>query len=658
MRKKFIYLSAIFFALLSISAIGIGSYAYTVIEKIDIRQFAVEPSPPTVVYDKHNQPIVELTLSKTEPIPFHDIPKQMIQAILAVEDQRFYEHRGIDWIGILRAGWVNFRAGEVVQGGSSITQQLVKNAFLTFDQTLERKIQEAFGAIQVERKYSKDQIVEQYLNTIYFGEGAWGIQRAAIVYFGKEAKELTLAESALLAALPKAPTNYSPLNNPSKALERRNLVLALMEQNGAITKKEHDQAKAELLPTEKHEWKTNIPYPSFVYYVFQEMKERHGISEDEIWNDGLQIYTTLDPKLQQGVEKIFQQPANFPASPDQTPVQGGAAVIQAKTGEIQALMAGRGKIPYLGFNRGVDLRRQPGSTMKPLMVYGPALEAGYNPDSLLYDGPLNIAGYQPQNWDRRYHGRVTVQQAVEKSWNIPAVWLLNEIGIDKGLQFSKSVGIPLEKEDRTLGVALGGMKHGVSPLHMAQAYAAFANRGQWNQAYAVRKVLDQDQQQLVVWENAPAQVMKASSADLMTHILQGVVKQGTGRTAQLDRPVAGKTGTTELPSMLSSKNGLKDAWFVGYTPQLSAAVWVGYDTVDAKHYLPADGGQYSMKIWKQIMSQAHQGLKAEAFPVPPVWKRAVPVQSKPRIIQFIPREKDEKPKKRKEKGRGKGKRDD
>lgn len=653
MKKRVIYASAIFFTLILISAIGLGSYIYNVLQKIDIRQFAVQPTPPTVIYDKNNQPITELTLSKTEPIPFQEIPQSLIEAIISVEDQRFYEHIGIDWIGILRAGWANYQAGEVVQGGSSITQQLVKNAFLTFDQTFERKIQEAFGAIQVERKYSKDQILEQYLNTIYFGEGAWGVQRAAMVYFGKAANRLTLAESALLAALPKAPSHYSPFKNANKALNRRNLVLSLMEQNGAITKKELEQAKAEPLPGQKHEWEKNIPYPSFIYYVFQELKERHGISEEEIWNDGLQIYTTLDPKLQQGVEKIFQQAANFPASPDQTPAQGGAAVVHAKTGEIQALMAGRGKIPYLGFHRGVNLRRQPGSTMKPLMVYGPAIASGYTPDSLLYDGPLNIAGYQPQNWDRRYHGKVTLQQAVEKSWNIPAVWLLNEIGIDKGMQFSQAVGIPLEKDDRNLGIALGGMKHGASPLHMAQAYAAFANRGQWNQAFAIRKVLDRDQQQLVVWQQAPKQVMKAASADLMTHVLQGVVKQGTGHIAQLDRPAAGKTGTTELPPMLSGKNGVKDSWFVGYTPQLSAAVWVGYDTVDASHYLPANGGQYSMKIWKQIMIQAHQGIKAEAFPVPPVWKKAAPVQTKPHISDYIPKKHDNKPKKKKRKGKGK-----
>ncbi len=653
MKRKLIYLSAAFITLLLISAIGIGSYIYSVLNQIDIRQFSVQPTPPTVIYDRNNQPITELTLSKTEPIPFNQIPKPLIQAILSVEDRRFYEHIGIDWIGIVRAGWVNFRAGEVIQGGSSITQQLVKNAFLTPDQTLERKIQEAFGAVQVERKYSKDQILEQYLNTIYFGEGAWGVQRAATVYFGKEADQLTVAESALLAALPKAPSHYSPFKSSSKAVDRRNLVLSLMEQNGFINQKELIQAKAEPLPKQKHEWEKNIPYPSFIYYLFQELKERHGISDDEIWNHGLQIYTTLDPKLQQGVEKIFEQAANFPASPDQTPVQGGAAVIQAKTGEIQALMAGRGKIPYLGFHRGVNLRRQPGSTMKPLMVYGPALEAGYTPDSLLYDGPLNIAGYQPQNWDRGYHGKVTLQQAVQKSWNIPAVWLLNEMGIDKGLDFSKQVGIPLEKEDRNLGVALGGMKHGASPLHMAQAYAAFANHGQWNQAYAVRKVLDQDHQQLVSWQSNPKQVLKASSADLMTYVLQGVIREGTGRTAQLDRPVAGKTGTTELPSMLSTKNGVKDAWFVGYTPQLSAAVWLGYDAVDSTHYLPADGGQYSMKIWKQIMNQAHQGLKVEAFPAPPVWKKAALIQSKPKMIQTELMKNNRKPKKKTGKGKGK-----
>ncbi len=623
-------------------------YIYQTVEKLDIQQLSVQALPPTVLYDEQEQPITELTLAKSEPIEFQDIPQHVIQAVVATEDRRFYDHLGIDWIGILRAGWVNFQAGQVLEGGSSITQQLVKNAFLSSERTMDRKIQEAFGAIQVERTYSKDQIMTLYLNTIYFGEGAWGIQRASQTYFGKDARDLTLAESALLAALPKAPNHYSPFKDRERSLERRNLVLRLMEESGYITAAERTAASQVPLPETKHNLSRSIDHPSFVYHVFRELKQRYDLTEDQVWNGGLKIYTTIDRSLQQSVEKIYANEQFFPVSQGQIPAQSGAAVVDVKTGEIKALMGGRGEIPYLGFNRATDLRRQPGSTMKPLVVYGQALEQGFTPASMLYDQPLNIAGYQPQNWDRRFRGEVTLAEAIHKSWNVPAVWLLHEIGIDKGMNFASKLGIPFEKDDRVLPVALGGMKQGVSPLHMAQAYAAFANGGLWNEAHSIRFISDHDDQEIAAWEPQPHQVMKKDTAHLMTYLLQGVIESGTGARAAINRPTAGKTGTTQLsPALAATTTGLTDAWFVGYTPQLATAVWVGYDTTDKTHHLPTDGGKYSAGLWKAIMEQAHKDMQVAAFPPPPAWKNPVVPAAKP-VQQVQPKKEKEKAQKKQE----------
>ncbi|WP_164985014.1 transglycosylase domain-containing protein [Ammoniphilus sp. CFH 90114] len=663
MKKR--WLVGILLVLMALSVTAIGgavAYVYQTVEQLDIKQLSSEPVPPTVIYDKEEQLIAELSIAKSEPIAFDKIPSRLIQAVVATEDRRFYDHVGIDWIGILRAGWVNFRAGQVLEGGSSITQQLVKNAFLSSERTMDRKIQEAFGAVQMERTYSKDQIITLYLNTIYFGEGAWGVQRAAQIYFGKSVDELTLPEVALLAALPKAPNHYSPFKDAKRSLERRNLVLHLMQENGYITAKEHDQASEAPLPETKHEINRDIKHPSFVYQVIRELKQHYKISEDEVWGGGLKIYTTMDRHLQDTIEKLYQNNAHFPKSADGTTAQSGAVVLDVKTGEIQALMAGRGEIPYLGFHRATDLKRQPGSSIKPVVVYGPALEQGYHPDSMLYDKPLDIAGYQPQNWDRSYRGEVTLQEAVNKSWNIPAVWLLHQMGIDQGLNFAKKLGIPFDKDDRVLPVALGGMKHGVSPLHMAQAYAAFANQGLLHEAHTIKAIYDYDDQEIAIWEASPHQVMKKETALLMSHVLQGVLQSGTGARAAIGRPAAGKTGTTQLPPALaSSSNGLLDSWFVGYTPQLSAAVWIGYDSTTAQHHLPSDGGRYSALLWKEIMQHAHQGLPAEAFPQPPAWKKPELLPAPP-VVKRAPQPKAKKDKrsekKKEEKGRGKGKRDD
>lgn len=298
-------------------------------------------------------------------------------------------------------------------------------------------------------------------------------------------------------------------------------------------------------------------------------------------------------------------------------------VIDPYTGGISGLIGSRGDHHFRGFNHAYQLRRQPGSTIKPLVVYAPALEKGYTPASMLYDGELNINGYTPKNWDHRYRGQVSLYEALIHSWNIPAVWLLNEIGIETGVETAKKLGIPLEKEDRNLGIALGGLYKGVSPLQMAQAYSVFPNLGKMKEAYAITKITTRDGYPLIEAEAKEVEVFSPTTAYQMSLLLQEVLKEGTGKRAALDRPTAGKTGSTQLPDTEEfagiTGKGEKDVWFVGYTPELVAAVWMGYDQTDRNHYLTTSGGAYPAIVFREILSRALKGTPVTQFQQPENW---------------------------------------
>jgi len=590
------------------------------IASLDVSELENPLVQPTFIYDKDGNKVSQLSSSKIEPISINEVPLHTRQAIIAVEDRRFYEHRGVDIWSILRALIRDLKSGDFSEGGSTITQQLAKNIFLYADKTLERKLKEAGYALKIELTLSKDKILEAYLNHVYFGEGRWGIQNAARFYFGKNVQDLSLDESAILAGLLKAPSIYSPLNSKEKALARRDTVLSLMREQEYITEEEYLNAKAQPLTLGKGpEEELSGKYAPYVDYVIEEAIARYGYTQDQILSSGLQIYTQMDQNVQQAAEEVYRDDSFFPPSVSDQLVQSGIVIIDQHTGGIRGLVGYRGKSMFRQFNHATQLKRQPGSVLKPLSVYGPALEQGYNPYSILYDGELNIDGYQPRNWDYQTRGYVTLQEAIQNSWNIPAVWLLNEIGIDSGVNFVQKTGIPLTKDDYNLSLALGALTEGVSPLQMAQAYSSFANLGLMHEAHAITKITTADGKTVALAEPQTVTVTDPHTAYTMTLLLKNAVEKGTGKNAYVGRPTAGKTGSVELPPLeefAGINKGVKDVWFVGYTPELTAAVWMGYDKTDREHYLTISGGSGPAVVFREILSRALANTPVATFEVP------------------------------------------
>lgn len=582
----------------------------------DITQLDRPLPAATILFDEDGNEAVTISLNEIEPVSFDQIPKHMIDAMVAVEDRRFYEHAGTDMWGIGRALLQNAMSGRTVQGGSTITQQLAKNVFLSHERTLSRKWNEVLLAKKIEERYSKDEIMTMYLNQIYFGEGAWGIKRAAEVYYGKPVEQLTPAESALLAGLVKAPSALSPYKRLEQAVERRNVVLSLMKDQGLMEQGEYERARKESpkLRESKPNRAEAIQFPYYTDQVIREAVNLYGLTENDVLHGGLRIYTMLNPDMQRAAEQVFKEDGLFPESMHDQLVQAGTVLIDPRSGGIKALVGGRGKQPFRGFNRAVQLQRQPGSTMKPIAVYTPALENGFRPDSRMIDEPVQFGSYEPKNVDHTFHGEVSLYEALIHSYNVPAVKLLNEIGIDQGIDASSRFGIPLKAEDRTLGLALGGTHTGVSPLDMAEAYGAFANDGIRMDSHAIIRIETADGTVLAArQEEQGNRVTTSEIARSMTNMLQGVVEVGSGKAAAIEgRDVAGKTGTTQMPGV--SGYGAMDNWFVGYTPQLVGAVWLGYDEPDAGHYLTTSS-YAAAAVFKELMISALQGQPNIPFPV-------------------------------------------
>lgn len=628
LKLKIAAMSLLFFIVTA--GLGVASIAWCwnsymhIYRAIDISALSKEPPRSTVFYDSSGEVITELTNSRMEYVPLDQFPKTVQEAVIAVEDARFREHQGIDFSGIARAFYYNWKSGETVQGGSTITQQLAKTLLFSPEQTYSRKINEAVASIKIENEYTKDQILELYLNYIYFGEGSWGLERASESYFGKKALDLTLSESALLAAIPKSPTNYSPVKKPEQAKERRNLVLHLMAEQGRITQAERDKAQQEDIMLAVRTEPKVAKHPSFIDHVMNEAIDKFGLTEQQILSSGYHIYTTMAPAVQNAAEEVYKDPSQFPE--DAGGLQSGIVLMQPQTGAILGIVGSRNpKKEFREFNYATQNERQPGSTIKPILVYAPALSEGYGPKDKIFDAETDFGGaYTPMNYMRQLHGWVTLEEALVQSYNIPAVALLKEIGIDEGLKFASQAGLPLRPEDRTLGIALGGMSRGTSPLSMAQAYTIFANNGNRAKAYAIAKIVDRNGR-LVSSESIPElkQLLDPSSAFTMTKMLEKVVNEGTGQNAKMDRPVAGKTGTTQLPDIPEFKDaygnqidGSKDAWLVGYTPELVAAVWLGYDKTDKEHFLSTTGGRYPAAIFKEVVSRALQDTPVTDFAEP------------------------------------------
>lgn len=600
------------FSLLVLGFLGIV-YAYSM--DLDISSLKNELPQATVFYDLNGEVASKVSANKNEGVPINQIPDSMKNAVIAIEDHRFYEHHGVDYIGITRALIRDIKARGMVEGGSTITQQLTKNTLLTSQKTLKRKVDEVFLAMQIERQYSKQEILQMYLNQIYFGDGAWGIKHAARNYFAKDVKDLSISESALLAGLIKAPSALNPYHHLEKATQRRNLVLTQMKKQGYITNQQYEQAMNEkVLLNDKGGDPFRGKYPHYVDQVFEEAINVYHLSQDELLTGGYQIYTELDSTMQNAMEKTYQKDDLFPKGTDKM-VQSGGILVDPKTGGIRAIVGGRGEHTFRGYNRATQLKAQPGSAIKPLAVFTPALENGWKITDMLKDEPMSFGEYEPSNYNHEYDGEVLMYEAVKDSKNVSAVWLLNEIGIEKGLDSAKRFGIPLEKGDRNLSLALGGVEKGVSPLIMAEAYSAFPNNGVRMKAHVIKKIEDAEGNIVAVWKEKKERVTTKAVTDHINTMLLGVVDHGSGKNAQIPgREMAGKTGSTQVP--IEGVKGVKDQWFVGYTPQLVGAVWVGYDKTDEKHYLNTTSSAGAAIVFREVMKEALKDTPSTSFDVP------------------------------------------
>jgi len=591
----------------------------------------IEPPSNTRSYDRKGISLGDLFDGDRLIDPFHDMPENLVQAVLATEDRSFYDHWGVQPTALLRAMFANIQRGRTSQGGSTITQQLARNLFLTHERTLTRKIKEALLTIRLERIYSKDEILGMYFNQIYYGNGAHGARSAAREYFGKELDDLTLEECALLAGIPANPTLFDPRRRPENAQSRRNLVLSLMEQYGSISEAEADSARAlELVLTDRDGRSMRAPY--FVEYVRQALIARYGA--DRLYHDGLQVTTTLDWEIQEIAEQALEKQlrhlegvnrydvvrdsswvppdAPFVNSPY---LQAAAVALDTQTGEILAMVGGRDYWESK-FNRAVQARRQPGSAFKPF-VYTAAVEQGIGPSTIILDEPLVVplpAGdvYKPENTKRNFQGPMTLRYAMSKSVNVPAVRMILTVGPEAAVDVARRCGIGgvLHPYPST---ALGASE--VTLLDLTASYTVFPDQGIYHRPWAIREVRDRNGAVLETGSESSREALSAPVAAVMTDLLGEVVDTGTAasiRRKGITAPAGGKTGTMD---------DYMDAMFVGFTPAYTMGVWVGFDV---KQTLGRDmtGTAAALPIWIDVMGQALAGKTFEPFEIPDgvVWK--------------------------------------
>jgi len=713
MRLKFIVILAFFSILLGTSAGGYLAVSRGMPSIEEIKQY--RPVAGTKIYADDNVLIGQIKVEKGIFVPLDKIPEHVINAVIAVEDSRFWRHKGIDYLAIARAVIKDILYVELKEGGSTITQQLAKVMFLTPEKTLKRKLREASLAIKIEKNLSKKEILELYMNKVYFGHGAYGVEMASMIYFGKSVKDITLSEAALIAGLIKAPSLYSPYNNLAKAKERRHIVLSRMEEEGFIKRSEKDNALKQ--PIYLSSMRKGIEANNyFIEYVRKYLEEKYG--EEAVYKQGLRVYTTLDRKAQLSAAKAVQQglreldkrrgwrgpsehktdidfekemkgkefttpvvttPGGIASglvlkvsnkdaiiktrgiigrlliedarwasviieskgknkvlkdfrltqilqpgdivkvsiksmrgsdvrlSLEQEPeVEGALVALEPDTGFVRAII-GSYDFVKSEFNRAIYARRQPGSAFKPI-IYAAALDHGFTPASIIVDEPVTYHGgprgeWSPENCDHKFNGPTTLREALTYSRNVVTVKLVDAVGIDNVLEFARTVGIQSDMP-RDLTIALGSLS--LTPFDLAQCYSIFANEGMKSKPIAVKYVTDSRGRVLESNEPEAAEVITPQTAFLITSMMEDVVRNGTGwRAKALGRPVAGKTGTT---------NEYRDAWFVGFTPNLVSVVWVGFDDMRSLGHRET-GAQAASPIWVYFMKDFLSG-EIEEFPVP------------------------------------------
>ena len=547
--------------------------------------------PNISIISVHGNELANIGSLYNPVIKLKKLPKSLKNAVLATEDRRFYHHFGIDFIGVARALHTNLSAGRIVQGGSTITQQLAKNLFLEPKRSYKRKIQELMLALWIEHTFSKDQILSLYLNRVYLGAGTYGVEAASQKYFDKSASALNTWQSALLAGLLKAPSRYNPLASKKLAEKRARQVLTNMVAAGYLT--EFQSKKALKKRTIKYTEATNNVAPYFIDWVLNQVQYFIGKP-----NRDLLVITTLDDKLQLLAEHHLKNGLTGPKVSKNSPQ--AAFIAMDKTGAIRSMIGGR-DYSYSQFNRSTQAYRQPGSAFKPI-VFLSGLEAGMTPLTVINDKPVNEFGWKPENFDKKYRGPTTLIDALAHSINTVAVRVCKKVGLDKVIQKASVLGIQIPPPGNS-SVALGTAE--VSPLALTTAYAAFANDGKGVWPHGILEIKDSDGVTLYRrYGTGVGQIMSSDHALTITKMLESVIIKGTGKKANIGRPVAGKTGTSQ---------NFRDAWFVGYTPNLIASIWLGND--DNSPMKSITGGGLAAMIWGKIMNAAHQDIKISRFEI-------------------------------------------
>lgn len=562
----------------------------------------------SIIYDGQSDVVTRLHgVQDRTWVNISELQPSTVYAFISAEDARFFEHEGVDVIRIAGAIVADIKAGSYVQGASTISQQLIKLSHLTSEKTISRKAEEAALAYEMERQYSKEDILEMYLNYVYFGGGYYGIEAAAEGYFGVHASDLTLDQSAMLAGILKSPSGYAPHINYAASINRRNNILRLMQDYGYITDDEKKQASARR-PTILHDKREEYSG----YYtdaVTKSAAALMGITVDELIRGGYSIYSAMDSDIQHYCEEMFKNGELFPAEDSEAAI----VVLEPSTGMVVAMVGGRSYTGGISFNRATDIRRQPGSVIKPVIAYAPAFEyLNYTAADMILDEETTFADYTPSNYGNKYYGWVTVREAVTKSLNVPAVKTLSAVGVYRAKDFAKRCGIEFDDKDDSLALALGGFTYGVSPLQIAGAYSCFASGGIYNTPTLIKKITGRNGLTVYEYRQDSRRVMSEANAYILTSMLKSVVTEGTGhRLNTLDIPIAGKTGTVGLA------NGNRDAWMAGYTPEYTAVVWQGYDS-DRLGLLPssATGGTYPALMLYELFNHIYPDGRSGDFEKP------------------------------------------
>ena len=600
----------------------VGTYLFAIAKSTNVNDLQNALKTRTLIFDREEKEAGALSGQKGTYVELADISKDLQNAVVATEDRSFYKNDGINYgrffLAILTAG----RSG----GGSTITQQLAKNAYLSQDQTVERKAKEFFLALELTKKYSKEQILTMYLNNAYFGNGVWGVEDASKKYFGVSASQLTLDQAATLAGMLKGPELYNPLNSVETSTNRRDTVLQNMVAAGYIDKNQETEAAGTDMASQlqdKYEGKvSDYRYPSYFDAVVNEAVSKYNLTEEEIVNNGYRIYTELDQNYQANMQVVYENTSLFPKAEDGTHAESGSVALEPKTGGVRSVVgrvAGDDKPGFRNFNYATQSKRSPGSTIKPLVVYTPAVEAGWALNKQLDNHTMQYDSYQVDNYAGiKTSPEVPMYQALAESLNLPAVATVNALGIDKAFDAGERFGLNMENVDRVLGVALGGGVE-TNPLQMAQAYAAFANEGLMPEAHFITRIENASGQVIKSHKNSQKRVIDKSVADKMTSMMLGTFTNGTGiSSSPTDYVMAGKTGTTEAAfnSVYTS-----DQWVIGYTPDVVITHWLGFPTTDENHYLAGSTSNGAAHVFRSMANTILPYTPGSTFTVENAYKQ-------------------------------------